>query len=112
MNRDTRIPVVLGQQPGPDDAALVEDGFGGAEDGCYAVRFSAAKPAHPLSCACCTRQSPAADALNRAFRARTIGTAPFFSRITVLASQAGEAEIRNALKTDIITHARYRLVEC
>ncbi|MDD2704497.1 MAG: hypothetical protein PHU07_04070 [Acidocella sp.] len=101
---------MLGQQPGADDAALVEEGFGLPACG-YAVSFSAGGLGHALNCACCTRQSPAADALSRAFRARATGAAPYFSRIAVLASPEGEAQIRQALATDVIANARYRLVE-
>jgi|GEM_PF-5343604 hypothetical protein len=101
---------MLGQQPGAGDAVLVEQGF--AQPACgYAVSFSAGELGHALNCACCTRQSPAADALSRAFRARAMGTAPYFTRIAVLASPAGEAQIRYALATDVIANARYRLVE-
>ena len=36
---DMRIPIVIGAKPGPDDAALVEDGWDMPKSG-YAVRFA------------------------------------------------------------------------
>jgi hypothetical protein len=110
MNQDTRIPVVLGQQPGPGDAMLVEEGLA-APDGVYALRFAVAPPLHAFGCACCTRQNTAAVALGLVFRARATGAAPFFSRIAVRASAAGDALVREALAGDAVTSARYRLVE-
>jgi hypothetical protein len=107
---DTRIPIVLGGKPGPDDAVLVEDGQDMPKTG-YAVRFALAggKPGHMMGCACCTLRGPAADALGGMFQARARGSAPFFKRVVVLASPDGEAAIRAAIDEDVVTKARYRM---
>ena len=107
MNLDPRIPIVIGAVPGPGDAVLVEDGSDMPAAG-YALRFTVAKPGHGTGCACCSLRGPAADALTRLFRERATGVAPFFSRVVVLASPEGEAEIRAALAEDVVCRARYR----
>jgi hypothetical protein len=107
-SEDMRIPVVMG---GEGDAFLVEDGHDMPEAG-YAVRFALGmgKPGHMVGCACCTLRGPAADALTTMFHARAMGVAPFFSRVVVLASPAGEDAVRDALEADVVTKARFRLV--
>jgi hypothetical protein len=107
---DARIPVILGGEPGPDDAILVEDGQDMPQNG-HAVRFALAggKPGHVSGCACCTPRGPVADALSTLFQARARGTAPFFKRVVVLASPNGEAAIRTALDSDLVARARFRL---
>jgi hypothetical protein len=112
MNKtaDARIPVVFGGHPGPDDACLVEDGQTRPETG-TAIGFALAppKPGHLAGCACCTPRGPAATALGRLFMARARGEAPFFHRLVIWASPAGEAAIRAALESDAVTQARYRI---
>jgi len=112
MNKagDMRIPVVLGGDAGPGDAVLVEDGQDMPAAG-YAMRFDAAKPGHVIGCACCTARGPVADALGRLFVERVRGQAPFFGRVVVKASPAGEAAVREALETDVLARARYLLEE-
>ncbi len=106
---DMRIPILFGIRPEPDDYVLLEDGQNMPPHG-YAMRFSLrATLGHPLNCTCCTPRGPAADALGRMFRARATGAAPFFRRVVVLASPAGEAAVRAALNEDVVTAARYRL---
>jgi len=106
---DMRIPIILGAKPQAGDAVLVEDGHDmPASD--HAVRFVVAKSGHVINCACCTLRGPAADALGRLFRERATGAAPFFSRVVVLASPEGEATVRAALESDVVSQARYRLV--
>ncbi len=75
----------------------------------YALRFTVAKPGHGTGCTCCSLRGPAADALTRLFRERATGVAPFFSRVLILASPEGEAEIGAALEDDVVCRARYRL---
>lgn len=105
-----RIPIVMGVEPGVDDAVLVEDGCAMPPTG-HAVRFAlgGAKPGHFAGCACCTLRGPAADALTALFRARATGAAPFFKRLVVLASPAGEAAVQAALAEDVVSAARFRL---
>jgi hypothetical protein len=105
---DMRIPIVMGDRPEPADAVLVEDGLEMPETS-YAVRFVPRKPGHGLSCACCTLRGPVSDALGRIFRERATGAAPFFKRVVVLASPAGEDAVREALNKDVVTAARYRI---
>jgi len=104
---DTRIQIVMGGEPGPADAVLVEDGCDMPAAG-YAVRFALGLPGHALGCACCTLRGPAADALGRMFRERATGVAPFFSRVVVLASPEGEHVVREAVENDVLVKARYR----
>ena len=104
-----RIPILFAIPTRSDDAVLVEEGQTMPLQG-YALRFSApATPGHPLGCTCCVVRSPVSDALGRLFRARATGTAPFFKRVVVLASPAGEAAVREALAGDVMAAARYRL---
>jgi len=105
---DMRIPIVMGAAPEPLDAVLVEDGLASPKAG-YAVRFALALPGHVLGCTCCKLRTPVADALARIFRERATGAAPFYHRVVVLASPAGEAAVRTAVAEDVMTHARYRL---
>lgn len=113
---DMRIPVLFGAASAADapgeDAVLVEDGAIMPREG-YAVRFAlpAQKFGHSFGCTCCTLRGPAADALTRMFRERATGTAPFFKRMRVLASPAGEAAVREALEHDAVTTARYVLAK-
>jgi hypothetical protein len=109
---DTRIPIVMGGKPGPNDALLVEDGQTMPATG-YAVRFTLAraKPGHITGCTCCTPRSPAAGALTTLFQSRARATAPFFTRVTALASPAGQAAIRAAVATDVVASARFRVLD-
>ncbi len=106
---DMRIPIVMGVEPAAGDAFLVEDGADMPAEG-YAVRFAlgAPTPGHAFGCVCCTLRGPAADALSRMYRARATGIAPFFKRVVVLASPAGEGAVRDALENDVVTPARFR----
>jgi hypothetical protein len=107
---DMRIPVLFGERSGGTGAVwLVETGLQPPLPG-HTEYFTLppAKFGHLAGCTCCTPRGPAADALSRLFRARATGAAPFFNRVIVLASPAGEAAIRTALTTDPPTAARYR----
>lgn len=108
MKQDSRIPVLFGQQPGPEDAVLVEEGLA-PPAGLYVVRFAATRPGHAIGCACCPPRGAGAEALSHAFRARATGAAPFFKRVMVLASANGAAEITAAVEQDAVSRARYRL---
>jgi G3E family GTPase len=103
---DTRIAVVLGGAPGATDAVLVEAGVA-APAGLYISRFSVT--VHTAGCLCCQPRSGAGQALAQLFRDRATGSAPFFSRLIVVASQAGEQAVSAAIKTDMLCRARYRL---
>lgn len=87
---------------------LVEDDHDMPPAG-YAVRFVAPKFGHQPGCFCCTARGPAANALSALFRGRATGAAPYFSRVIVLASLSGEADIKAALDQDAVTKARFRL---
>jgi len=108
---DMRIPVLFGDvQAEPDTLWLVETGLQPPVHG-HTEYFTLpqAKFGHITGCTCCTPRGPAADALSRLFRARATGTAPFFNRVIVQASPAGEAAVRQAIASDIMTAARYCL---
>jgi hypothetical protein len=108
MEEDRRIPVYIGGAPGPDDAVLVEDGHAMPATG-HAVRFVAPKFGHQPGCFCCAARGPAANAFSALYRDRAMGAAPYFSRVVVLASLPGEADVKAALDQDAVTKARFRL---
>ncbi len=101
-----RIPVVMGGFTGPGDAVLVEEGFQMPAAG-YGVRFAAGKVGHVVGCACCGGRSGVAEVLGRMFVERARGVAPFFERVVVVASAAGEAAVREAVEGDVVVRARY-----
>lgn len=107
---DARIPVLVGADPAPGDAALMEDGAPPPGAGIPSAAFTAdGEPPHPVGCACCTARSGAALALDRLFLGRARGTLPFFRRVVaVTATAAGEASVRAALAGDPVVAARYR----
>ena len=105
---DARIPVFFA--PTPDAAEgvawLVEDPTVAAWD----VREGGREAGHVPGCTCCVTRSPVAEALGRLFRARAVGEVPFFTRLGVVpASAAGEASLRQALETDGLASACYRI---
>jgi hypothetical protein len=106
---DMRIPVLFTKVSGAE-AYLVE-GDAPVPAGAYVVRFTlpARNSGHVIGCHCCTPRGPAADALAAMFRARATGSAPFFSQVAVLASEAGEAVVRAAIEEDLIASARYKI---
>ena len=103
-----RIQVLFGGLPGAEVAVLVEEGLDPPQQ-VYAVRFALAKPGHFPGCFCCPPRGPIATALGQLFRDRATGKTPFFKRLVVLASPAGEAAVREAMAGDVVTQARYRL---
>jgi hypothetical protein len=108
-----RIPVLFGAAGGrAGDAWLVEAGQA-APDDVYTVMFSLPVSAfgHVPGCACCIPRGPAAAAFAAMFRARATNAAPFFTRVIVIASSAGQDAIRAALSNDVLTSARYRLAD-
>lgn len=112
---DARIPVVMVDAAGlaaalaaaPNAAILVE---AGADGGAVlaADRF-VPDAAHPPGCACCGARSQDAAALDRLFQARVRGRLPWFDRVVVLATPAGQAAVAAALTDDALTKARFRL---
>jgi hypothetical protein len=101
---DARIPVFFATSPVEADgvAWLVEDAAVAAWD--------SRESGHVAGCTCCVTRSPVAEALGRLFRARAVGEVPFFTRLGVVpANPAGEASVRQALETDGIASACYRL---
>ena len=110
MEQDTRIPVLFGLQPDTNDMVLLEEGLAAPAAG-RARRFTTAMPGHLPGCSCCVARSPAATALAAVFRARAMGTAPYFSRLLVQATPAGRLDIEVALAQDALCRARFRLSE-
>ncbi|MDE8350251.1 MAG: hypothetical protein POG74_12375 [Acidocella sp.] len=112
---DMRIEIVMGVEPQADDAVLVEAGHA-APPGHYSAGFGAAGPGpvvagHALGCACCVPRGPVAGVLAAMFRARATGAAPFFKRLVVLATPAGEAAVRAAVAGDVLAGARFLIRE-
>jgi hypothetical protein len=105
-----RIPVFFGADGACDGvvtAALVETELP-APPAAFIQYFTLPEPTgHIAGCACCTPRGPAALALAALFRARATGAATYFSAATVVASPAGEAAIRAALKYDAVAAARF-----
>ena len=75
----------------------------------HAIRFVAPRLGHQPSCFCCVARGPAANAFSALYRDRAMGAAPYFSRVLVLASLLGEADVKAALDQDAVTKARFRL---
>jgi hypothetical protein len=101
---DARIPVFFATTPVEAEgvAWLVEDATVAAWDSRGA--------GHVAGCTCCVARSPVAEALGRLFRARAVGEVPFFTRLGVVpAGPAGDASVRQALETDGLAVACYRL---
>jgi hypothetical protein len=101
---DARIPVFFAATPAEAEgtAWLVEDAV---------AAWDSREAGHVAGCACCVTRSPVAEALGRLFRARAVGEVPFFTRLGVVpASAGGEASVRQALETDGVASACYRLV--
>jgi hypothetical protein len=102
---DARIPVFFADAAdtaAADIAWLVEN----PEDAAWDSQESG----HVPGCACCVARSPVAEAMGRLFRARAVGEVPFFKRLGVVAASAGgEAAVRQALETDGLVSACYRL---
>ena len=107
---DARIPVsiarVLPALAG--ETALLAEGDlpDGVGDGTPRAVFRADDRAHALDCACCSGLGAAAAALAALFRARASGQ--WFTRVVALVrSDAGEAELEETLRRDILTVARF-----
>ena len=101
---DARIPVFFATAPEESEglAWLVEDPVGASWD--------SREAGHVAGCACCVTRSPVAEALGRLFRARAVGEVPFFTRLGIVpASEAGAASVRQALESDGLALACYRL---
>jgi len=107
---DMRIPVFFdadSRSDGVVTAALVETELP-APDAMFIQRFTLPElSGHIAGCACCTPRGPAATALAALFRARATGAAPYFTRLVIIASPAGQAVIRAALAEDPYAAARF-----
>ncbi len=101
---DARIPMFFAGEPEEMEgvAWLVEDAAVAA--------WNSREAGHVAGCTCCVERSPVAEALGRLFRARAVGEVPFFTRLGVVsASSAGEASVRQALESDGVASACFRL---
>lgn len=109
---DARIPVSL--LPDADTLATAltagkPAAVLGAEGGVASARFAADGAPHVAACACCQGRGEAAQALDRLFQARVRGTVPWFDRVLVLDEGRVGEEVRQALASDAMASARYRL---
>ncbi len=95
---------MFGGTPGPTDVVLAEAGVP-APPGAHV--FTAAS--HAPGCLCCTPRSCAAAALGQLYRDRATSKVPFFNRVVVTATAAGQLALRHTLATDVLCQARYRL---
>jgi len=105
---DDRIPLRFGtaDQAGPGDALLLEHGQPGASPSLVVARF-APGAAHALFCVCCSGRGPAATALGALFQDRATGRVPWFTG--VLAVVTDPAALADAVRTDRVVAARFRL---
>ncbi|MCB8883418.1 hypothetical protein ACELLULO517_24435 [Acidisoma cellulosilytica] len=102
---DARIPVFLATAS--DDAAM---GVAWLVENPAEASWDGRETGHVAGCACCVARSPVAETLGRLFRARAVGEVPFFTRLgAVPAGPEGEAALRQALETDGLASACYRL---
>jgi hypothetical protein len=92
---DARIPVVFGAAPGEADAVLLPS------------EGEVCAPTHPSGCACCVARGPVTVRLDRLFLDRVRGTIPWFTRVVV---PTDDPAIRDAITTDPLLSARFRLV--
>ncbi len=108
---DPRIPVLIGgADPGDAATALLVEGEPAAVPGRAVAGFVLVPSRHPLGCPCCAPRTPAARALARLFLARARGDGPAFARVLALPrTEAGATAIRDALATDLLAAARFRL---
>lgn len=108
---DARIPVLFGPPPGDGKpAAWVSEAPSPSlpPGAVVAVSFAGGATApHPAGCPCCQPRSPAAEALDRLFQARTRGACAWFDRVAVAAD--AEAPVRAALAEDALAAARFRV---
>ncbi len=107
---DARLPIRFGTaEEAKRDAAFLIEGTAAAPPGRIAEHFLLpAGPTHPPGCTCCAGRSPAAQALSRLFLARARGEAPMFREIVAVASPAGQAAVRAAVKQDPLASAWFR----
>jgi hypothetical protein len=104
---DARIPVFFASVPAEAAgvAWLVEEAAAA-----WDVREEGRDAGHDAGCTCCVARSPVAEALGRLFRARAVGEVAFFTRLGVVpANAAGEAAVRQALESDGLASAYYRV---
>jgi hypothetical protein len=107
---DTRITVIFDTPTATDGllTAILVEGDLPVPPAAFVHRFTLPAPTgHITGCACCTPRGPAATALAALFRARATGAAPYFTRLVVIASPAGQAAIRAALAEDPYATARF-----
>lgn len=118
---DARIPVTVVADEAALAAALAGGGAAVLAEGANPVLPAGAVAvlgfdprAHQASCecgACGTGRNAAALALDQLFQARVRGGVPWFTRVIAEPlGEAGRAAVREALTTDAVTKARFRLI--
>ncbi len=106
---DARIPLRFGNLADRTTTdAVLTDGSAGSMDG-PSAQFSVREMDHPAGCACCRPQTAAAAALAGLFRTRAVTPGAAFASVLAVVSAAGEAAVRDALASDPVVSARYRL---
>ena len=106
---DARVPVRFGTAEDADtgDAVLFEGE--GTPASQLAAQFTVQPGIHAAGCACCLPRSGAALALAELFTRRARGGAEFRSVLAVATSEGGRAAIVDALQSDPVASARFRL---
>ena len=109
MFLDARLPLRFGthQDRTPGEAVLTDGPDPGQPPSARFDRI--APPAHPIDCACCNPRTAAALSLASLFRDRALTPGPAFRSVLAVVTPEGETAIRDALTTDPLVSARYRL---
>jgi hypothetical protein len=111
MTAEQRIGITFGGPVRAEDAVLM-GGDAPAPSATVVERFSPIPVlGHQLGCRCCAPRNQAALALNRLFLARARGAAPWFKRLVFIGNVAAEAELRAAMADDLLSRARFILVD-
>ncbi len=98
---DMRVPLRFADTVGDGQAALREG-----------EHFATDAARHPAGCACCTARNPAGVALARLLQDRARGRVAFFQGVIALTrTAAGREMVRDALRSDPVASACFRLEE-
>lgn len=102
---DARVPLRFGA---PEDARPCEAILSEGMQPGYGATFDVTPGLHLSGCPCCVKRSGAALALADLFTRRARGAIEFRS-VLVVASEAGRMAVLEALQSDPVASARFRL---
>lgn len=107
---DARLPLRFGKPHDrtPNEAVLT-DGPEPYQPPSARFEGTTTPRTHPTDCACCNPRTAAALSLAALFQNRATTSTPAFTRVLAVVTPEGETAIRQALATDPLVSARYRL---